>query len=353
MNILFLGSDNRNVGSARIWIHDLSSYLADIGYETAINDEENLTRYDVVILGKGSFDRVFEVKRRHPRALCGNINLPITRYEERPGMLRGAEIIDFFVAGSIEEMDRILWLGKPVFLFPLIERMYTKTKIHSDKRPIVLGYHGNGLHIEEFFPHLTEAIEILAGEVQIKLLAIYPRPADEPEWRWQTGRPSIDDIEEIDWNLETVERELLRCDIGLVPGINHISYDERREWFAKLTDRNPERLGFEGAGPYLLRFKGFSNAGRAFVFHQLGIPVVACFMPSHFHILGNPDCGYLAHSTEGWLRGLRELCSSVERRQKVANAAGREFRRLYDPHAWAQRFHDQLAHLLSERRDAD
>ena len=351
MKILFLGSDNRSVGSARIWIHDLSSYLTDIGCETAVNDEENLTSYDVIILGKGSLDRVFEVKKRHPRALCGNVNLPITRYEERPGMLRGAEEIDFFIAGSIEEMDRILWLGKAVLMFPLIERMYTRTKIHSENRPIVLGYHGNANHIEEFYPHLTEAIEILSREVRIKLLAIYPRLVDDPEWRWRTGRPAIDDIEEIEWNLETAEQELLRCDIGLVPGINHISYGERKEWFAKLSDRNPERFGFGGAGPYLLRFKGFSNAGRAFVFHQLGIPVVACFMPSHFHILGNPDCGYLAHSTEGWLKGLRELCSSVERRREVAEAAAKEFQRLYNPLSWAKRLYGQLEDLLSERRD--
>ena len=87
------------------------------------------------------------------------------------------------------------------------------------------------------------------------------------------------------------------------------------------------------------------NAGRAFVFHQLGIPMVACFMPSHFHILGNPECGYLAHSTEGWLTALRELSASKEKRQAVADAAFQEFRRLYDPLVWARRLADQIGEL--------
>ncbi|MBT3273106.1 MAG: glycosyltransferase, partial [Spirochaetales bacterium] len=139
------------------------------------------------------------------------------------------------------------------------------------------------------------------------------------------------------------------CDIGLVPGITHISHDEQKTWFKEMAGRYPGRSGFKGAGPYLLRFKGFSNAGRAFVFHQLGIPVVACFMPSHFHILGNPDCGYLAHSTEGWLKGLRELCSSVERRQKIADAAAIEFQRLYNPLSWAKRLHKQIEDLLEQK----
>jgi hypothetical protein len=349
MKILFLGSDDRRVGSARIWIHDLSAYLSDLGYETAVNDEKHLDRFDVIILGKGSLGRVFEIKQRHPHALVGNINFPIVRYEERPKSLGAAREIDFFIAGSIEEMDRILWLEKPVFQFPLIERMFSGGKIHSDHLPIVLGYHGNGTHIEEFYPHLKKAIEILAKEIPVKLIAIFPRPGGNPDWKWRTGKPAIAAVEEVDWQLQTIEDQLLRCDIGLVPGIVHISHEERKPWFKELEAREPGRPRLGGAGPYLLRFKGFSNAGRALVFHQLGIPVVACFMPSHFHILGNPECGYLAHSTEGWLRALRELSASAKRRREIADAAFTEFQRLYDPLSWAKRLYGQISELLTAR----
>ena len=228
--------------------------------------------------------------------------------------------------------------------------MFTGGKIHSDHSPIVLGYHGNGAHLQEFHPHLAEAIEQLAKEIPVKLIAIFPRPGGNPDWKWRTGKPAIAAVEEVDWQLETIEEQLLRCDIGLVPGIVHISHEERKAWIKELEAQDPDRPGLGGAGPYLLRFKGFSNAGRAFVFHQLGIPVVACFMPSHFHILGNPACGYLAHSTEGWLRALRELSSSAGKRQAVADAALAEFQRQYDPLVWAERLYGQIADLLSKRR---
>jgi len=85
-----------------------------------------------------------------------------------------------------------------------------------------------------------------------------------------------------------------------------------------------------------------SNAGRAFVFHQLGIPVIGEFSPSHFHVLGNPQCGYLAHSTAGWLNALRDLSHSALKRAEMAEMAFREFKRLYDPLEWAQRLYQQM-----------
>ena len=159
----------------------------------------------------------------------------------------------------------------------------------------------------------------------------------------------IEDINEVEWRLDTMEDELLRCDIGLVPGIIPISDEEARSIIDTLEHLNPDRPDL-GSGPYLLRFKGFSNAGRSFVFHQLGIPAIACFMPSHFHILGDPDCGFLAHSTDGWLTGLRTLCSSAATRRRIAKAARREFDRHYDPLVWARRLHTQINSLCDSRR---
>ena len=99
---------------------------------------------------------------------------------------------------------------------------------------------------------------------------------------------------------------------------------------------------------YLLRFKNKSNAGRSFVFHQLHIPVVASFMPSHFHVLGNPECGYLAHSMEGWLDGLRALALSARKRGTVARAAAKEFKRLYNPQVWADTLCQQISELSQD-----
>ena len=57
IKVLFLDPRPREVGSARIWIQDLSGYLGEIGIRTAVNDEAHLPEYDVVVLGKGFIDR--------------------------------------------------------------------------------------------------------------------------------------------------------------------------------------------------------------------------------------------------------------------------------------------------------
>ena len=93
-----------------------------------------------------------------------------------------------------------------------------------------------------------------------------------------------------------------------------------------------------------MRFKNKSNAGRAFVFHQLGIPVIADLTPSHFHILGNPDCGYIAMSKEGWLSALRKLSCS-KHRNFISQNARKEFERLYNPIIWAKKLYNQISEL--------
>ena len=100
-----------------------------------------------------------------------------------------------------------------------------------------------------------------------------------------------------------------------------------------------------GEDDFLLRIKCNSNAGRAFVFHQLEIPVVGEFAPSHFHVLGDPRCGFLAHFTADWVDALRVLCASATKRREVAEAASREFKRLYDPLDWARRLVHQIQRL--------
>jgi hypothetical protein len=351
MKILFLASDDRKMGSTRIWIYDLHEYFQELGYDSTINDEENLTDYDVVILAKGWHKRSLEIRMRHPRALIGNINLawfperitghPVRENREDPELERAIEEMDFLIVGSVEEGDNALQSCENVFMFPLVEQIYKRIKKHSEHKPIVIGYHGNDLHLQEFYPYVTTALETLAKEFSIKLLAISPAGGG-----WQTGRPEIDDIEELPWQLDHIEDQLLRCDIGLAPGVSYISPEERAVIEKMLKGNDPERPSLGG---YVTSFKIFCNAGRAFVFHQLGIPVVASFMPSHFHILGNPDCGYLAHSAQGWLSALRALCSSARKRQEVADAARAEYHRQYNPLNWARRLHQQIEELWGKR----
>jgi len=126
----------------------------------------------------------------------------------------------------------------------------------------------------------------------------------------------------------------LTTDIGLLPNTTRINdYELKYSMDFGLYETD-----------YLIRFKNKSNAGRAFVFHQLGIPVVADLTPSHFHILGNPDHGYIVCDKNGWLKAFREL-SSTEQRNRIARDAKAEFDRLYNPRTWATKLHQQINEL--------
>lgn len=347
MNILFVNRTSRSVGSSRIWVYDLCEYLEQIGHRATVRGEPEGGDYDVVILGKGAFspDIAREARELNPRAPIGWINASISPKEDRASVKARLSDVDFIIVGSIEERDSLLRYKDTIYIVPLVERMYTQRKTHTDHEPIVLGYHGNAIHLTELYPHATEAIEQLAREIPIRLLAIH---APAPDWEWTAGRPDIE-IEQVNWDLETVEEHLLRCDIGIVPGVTPISENERHAVFEMLEHtRSPDAIsGYDT--DYLLRFKNKCNAGRSFVFHQLHIPVVAAFMPSHFHILANPECGFLAHSTEGWLDGLRALARSAVTRTRVADAAAEEFARQYDPIVWTRRLCAQLSELSASR----
>ena len=341
MRILFVDSNNVTVGSSRIWVHDLREYLRALGHEARIAAEPVAGGYDAILLGKGALtsERVRRGKELNPGAVVGWINASVSPSTPAKLVQERLAWVDFFIAGSIEERDSLLRYCRHVFIFPLIERRYTKWKRHRDRTPVVFGYHGNAAHLTEFSPHLTRALELLDRQMDIRLRVVYSRPRG---WEWRTGRPCVR-IDEVSWDLSTIEDELLRCDIGLVPGMTPVTEESRQRLIAEDDE------GYET--DYVLRFKNKSNAGRCFVFHQLGIPVVAAFMPSNFHILANPDCGAPAHSTEGWLDGMRRLASSAAVRTHVAEAAAAEFRRQYDPLQWSKRLVTRIESLRRELVD--
>jgi len=336
LKIVFIDNADVEIGSTRIWVHNLHHWLAQLGYDVHLNDLDHYSNYDVAIFGKsvGSED-ILRAKAENPDLVCGTINPS----DFTTVKIRVMESCDFFVVGSIEEKDYYYRYNENVFLFPLIERIFNRIKVHEDHEPILLGYHGNLHHLTQFHPHLKEALEKLDQECPIKLLVV---SNEEGARSWKIGRPDID-IEVVQWSLDGVQEQLLRCDIGLVPGLTPINQTEKNTVFRFLKQSQSDIISYNH--DYLLRFKNNTNAGRAFVFFQLGIPVVSDFIPSCFHILANPDCGFLAHYTDGYLHALRTLCRSVETRERVAQNALKAFQRFYNPLDWSKRIYGNIEKL--------
>ena len=64
----------------------------------------------------------------------------------------------------------------------------------------------------------------------------------------------------------------------------------------------------------------------------------------NFHILGNPDCGFIAHNKRGWCKSIMSLADH-QTRQFIADNAKVEFDRIYDPLVWAKRLYNQLMEI--------
>ena len=223
---------------------------------------------------------------------------------------------------------------KNVFLFPLIERLYnTSVKSHTIKQTLRLGFHGSHTHLAKFNPNLKNALEELDNEINIELLIV----TSDPNFNWTIGKPNIKNIIVKKWDISSVVDDLLSCDIGLVP--NTTSYSITNEKTSK--DEGLYNTDF------ILRMKNKSNAGRSFVFHQLGIPVVADLTPSHFHILGDPDCGFIASSKDGWKKSILKL-TDLNTRKQIAVNAKKEFNRLYDPLKWAKKLYKNIENITNE-----
>lgn len=305
------------VGSYRIWVYDLSMNLSKIGVKTVINEPiTNETK--VIILGKDSINSVSKYKVNYPNVKIGIINPSVVDMNA-----------DFIIAGSLEEVASF---GRHpnVFYVPLIENLYMGHKLKThDNNGLVIGFHGHFAHLSKMHGHLQSALECFEREQPFKLKIVTGEDRD-----WLYGRPNLKNIEIVQWNIANVVRHMYECDIGVVPNI---------------TDIKPDRFKVDPTiglydTDYFLRMKHKSNAGRAFVFVQLGIPVVADLTPSHFHLFGDPKCGHIVYNKEGWLKAFRHLSES-KNRNVMAKAANEEFNRLYDPLDWANRLNDSIRNM--------
>lgn len=339
MNFFFLKRGNDKLGSNRIYIQNLSQWIKELGYKVDISNNLKLNSlYDVYILSKYSkIDDIIKIKNFSKKSLIGLIH-PSDLTKNSKLMMNKS---DFLIVGSIEERDYFLNFHNNIIRFPQIEKIDIDRKSHFSKSQITIGYHGNLEHLEEMHGSCSKAIEKLGLEYKIKFLAIY----DFNLGKWKKGRPKNVIIEEINWtSIESLVNNLKDVDIGIVPGTNNFILDNNYSNKNILTSFLRILLGGDNnrMNDYILRFKVTSNAGRCFVFHQLGIPVVADFWPSHFEILGNYNCGFLAHSKEGWYDSLKKLIISPKLRQQISKNALKLFIKNYDPQIWTKKLINQI-----------
>ena len=325
MKIFFLNKGDEKLGSNRIYIKNLSERMANLGHQVKISNTIS-EGYDVYILSKScNINDVISVRNLNNESLIGIIHPSDLNLK----LLRKLKKSDFFITGSIEEQDYYYQYNKNVFLLPQIENIKIKNKLHRKKDKIKIGYHGNLEHLEEMEGACSYALERLSKKYDLDLTAIY----DQSLGQWKKGRPKNINIVEYNWtSIEDLISNLEDVDIGIVPCTNNFFLDNKKKQSNIFTYLIRKFTGGYNKrhNDYIIRFKNTSNAGRANVFHQLGIPVVAGFWPSNFHIIENRKYGFLAHSENGWYNSLEKLINSFQLRQNIADNVTKEFVSKYD-----------------------
>lgn len=327
LKIIFVSDrPNDKRGSYRIWVRDAAAALAAIGVETSVIAPAELGKLagfeGIVLLDKGVIDTIALPSARRFRV--GAIN---------PGWGRTAA--DFAIVGSVEEQVALAPYYDRFFFWPLIERGFEELapRQHRDLGQLTLCYHGNTGHLGAMASlGLTAALEAFHAELGeagkgllLKVITGEARP------RWRIGRPKVP-TRFVQYDLATIADEIRASDIGLVPNAHSSLPSRLSTWIGgRLFGLDVSRRDFA------LRFKSKSNYGRALVFQQLGVPVIADVTPSHFDLIRHGETGFLAANPASWLAALRALADPGLRTQ-VAETAWRQTRQRYRTDHVAQRF---------------
>lgn len=306
MSIVFNYFDKNNPATA--------NYLSGLSLNTdiTINDFNNYKKYTIALLVSypTELEELSKIKNINPSIKIGVID---PRSKEL--ISKYLDLIDFFIVDSSEMRDFWLDYGKPIhtyYEFPLVN---SSPKSHVKKDKIIIGYHGNKVHLTSMYPNLTHALEYLGKKYEIQLLAIYNK---EVLGDWSIGRPKNIEIEDIQWSEAVYDEELSRADIGIVPSLVPVKKNSKKKSIIS-------KFYLANEDDYLIRFKMLTNPGRMIVFASLGIPVVAELCPSNIEFIKHGDNGFICYSEGAWINALEQLIVSHHLRDSISKKMYKQF----------------------------
>lgn len=295
-------------------------------------NREDFNDYSAVLLMYSDCEKYLE-KIRKDAPLC-KIGIVDPRKAEG-NILNG----DFVVAQGIEEENWFSDFYLDIFRYDFHPVNPCTLKQHRDKNKIIIGTHGNKIHLHTMYPYLTSAIEALALDFEVEFRAYYNIK--------EHGTVDFDlfpsgnvDFKEIQWSWDIFQKSLPEVDIGVVPNLIPIKDLEN----AKKSIESYPALFKEHTTDNLVRYKGTSNIGRLYPFAQLGIPVVADLFPSSCNAIESGVTGFFGGSAGMWYRSLHKLASSAELRQNI----GKNMQEQYLTTATSQIFNYNFVKFLRE-----
>ena len=329
-----------DTAGAQASIVGLGRRLQEAGVEATIGDWEHYDRYDVAVF-LGYDHELAEARAANPEIVVGLSDPKQSRQE----WIDAARAADFLLVSSVEQREAFLRLNANVhvlYMFPIVP---ARERHHEHGEPLVVGYHGNRVHLEAMRgTGVRAALEELGRRRPVELRAIYNVEAsgravlgipDDPPVRVRHVQLAPGEAPGTTVS-QTILDELAGVDIGIVP--NLLPVHGVRRALRRTASLEPV-LAYEPFD-HLLRLKASSNPGRLYPFARLGVPVVADLTPSLAQFVLDGVSGFLAGSAQGWLDALERLADDPGLR--AATAA--ELRALLDA-AYERQVADLLAFL--------
>jgi len=247
-------------------------------------------------------------------------DLRIGVIDPRPSFEHQPVGCDFILTNGIEMMDWYRQFTPNLFFYPIYPQLCRSKETVSPRSStdtIILGYHGNKIHLMEMFPRITQAIEALADHFSVELWVMYNI---DKLGMWRRNLPKGVRVNHLQWSEEGYDQYMSQVDIGIIPAL--LPSDNKRRW-------KYDRTLNQHASDYALEFKATSNLGRAFVFFQYGIPVVADMIPSALQLMRHEEEGFVCKSSASWFDALYQLCASSEKRKQVSDRMTARFESEY------------------------
>ena len=295
MNIVF--NSHNNTSPATIF------YKSGIGRldNVTIDDFNNYSQYDFAIF-MGFDEDLSELSRaklNNRNIVCGVID---PRGDNISNFYKN---IDFLIVDSIEMYDFFSKYQLPIFRYYEYMSADWKLKKHVEKDKIIIGYHGNKIHLMSLFPDITRALDMLSLKYSVEFHAIYNI---KKLGKWKLGLPESIAVKHVQLDSNYINH-IDKFDIGIVPAslpiLNKKNILKSSIVFRRLLNHHPN--------DYLFRFKLTTNPGRILVFALRGIPVVSDMFPSAVEVINHGEDGYLASSSSGWYRAISNLVSAEKR----------------------------------------
>lgn len=307
----FVINTNYEAAGTKVCVDDLIPRLIAAGHTVTRNDWQNYNNYDVALF-MAPDSAVDVAKSNNPHIIAGVMDPKLTLKRQQEEAKRA----DFVLVSSLEQRDIFYAYNKNIVIYFMFPDVPAQHKIHINKKneSIKIGYHGNKLHLH-CMSALSLALDELSEKYDIQFCPVYNV---KKLGLWKYNRPKKCPVVDVQWSPDTFYDDIHSCDIGVVPSMIPTPSLRTKIFTRPLWSFFWNLIGYF-RDDYILRFKYSTNPGRLYVFSQLGVPVIADFVPSHVQFIVDGESGRLVLSKESWYQALEELILDVHKRQDMSD----------------------------------